>query len=390
MPASYDVVVVGAGISGASTAYFLKQKGAGRVLLLESGSSPACSNTGKSAAIVRTFYTLPVMARIAKTAVDLFASLPDELGRGGGFQQTGFTQLLPPAWVDIATEIVSMHRALGIETEVVDPSDYGRRFPWLNAEGVGAIVFEPGSGYADPVATTRAYVEGFHRLGGEVRFETPCRRLRRQADRIVGVELEDGAIDAGTVVNAAGPWARHLAEFAEVDLPLRAVREQDTIWEVADESVMPSTPVSNAVEAAYMRPTGPRRWLLGRGYPKPYTEVDPHNFKRTPDDDETADIFARLVTRIPVLSGTTLVDGYAALYDVTPDWMPFVGPRAGLDGYVDLCGGSGHLFKTAPAIARELADWMLTGTVADDFRQLSYDRVPAQDLFQQRFGGNRA
>ncbi len=390
MPSRYDIIVVGAGISGASAAYFLKKRGAGRVLLLEAGERPACSNTGKSAAIVRTFYTLPLMARIAKAAVDLFVAMPDELGHTGGFAQTGFTQLLPPDWVSIASEIVAMHRALGVETDFVDPSDYGRRFPWLATEGVGAIVFEAQSGYADPVATTGAYVEGFRRLGGEARFGVPCRRLRRSGDRVVGVEVEDGVVDAGTVVNAAGPWARHLAEFADLDLPVRAVREQDTIWEVRDDRAMPETPVSNAIEAAYMRPAGPRRWLLGRGYPKPYTEVDPNNFKQAPDDEETADIFARLVRRIRPLEGARPVDGYAALYDVTPDWMPFVGPRAGLDGYVDFSGGSGHLFKTAPAIARELADWVLEGRVAADFARLSHDRLAAGNAFEQRFGGNRA
>ena len=84
MSSEYDVIVVGAGITGSSAAYWLKKKGAGKVLLLEKGAGPACSNTGKSAAIVRSFYTIPVMARLAKEAVDLFHHLSDELGNGQG------------------------------------------------------------------------------------------------------------------------------------------------------------------------------------------------------------------------------------------------------------------------------------------------------------------
>src|SRR5262249_61719641 len=75
--------------------------------------------------------------------------------------------------------------------------------------------------------------------------------------------------------------------------------------------------------------------------------------------------------------------------DVTPDWYPFVGPRSGIAGYADFSGGSGHGFKIAPSIARELADWLLTGKVADDFRQFSHDRVAAGKLFVQSFGGDR-
>ena len=66
-----------------------------------------------------------------------------------------------------------------------------------------------------------------------------------------------------------------------------------------------------------------------------------------------------------------------------------VGPRAGVDGYADFCGGSGHGFKEAPAIARELADWLVEGKVRADFRQFSYDRVAANNLFVLSYGGNR-
>ena len=105
MSSRYDFIVIGGGISGASVAYFLKKKGVDNVLLVERGATPAPSNTGKSCAIVRTFYTLPVMARLAKSAVDMFASLRDELGKTGGFQQTGFVQLVPSDWVETTKEI---------------------------------------------------------------------------------------------------------------------------------------------------------------------------------------------------------------------------------------------------------------------------------------------
>ena len=75
--------------------------------------------------------------------------------------------------------------------------------------------------------------------------------------------------------------------------------------------------------------------------------------------------------------------------DVTPDWAPFFGPRSGLEGYYDACGGSGHAFKTGPILARELAEWILDGSVKDDYRHLSYDRVENDNLFKTTFRGNR-
>ena len=129
--------------------------------------------------------------------------------------------------------------------------------------------------------------------------------------------------------------------------------------------------------------------MIGRGFPKQYFDVDPYNYKQSADADFVADVQARMVNRFPAFSGMRLVDSYAALYDVTPDWYPFVGPRSGTAGYADFCGGSGHGFKIAPSIGKELAGWLVTGRVAGDFAQLSHDRVAAGKLFVQSFGGNR-
>jgi glycine/D-amino acid oxidase-like deaminating enzyme len=74
---------------------------------------------------------------------------------------------------------------------------------------------------------------------------------------------------------------------------------------------------------------------------------------------------------------------------VTPDWYPFVGPRQGLEGYADACGGSGHGFKLGPAIGRHLARWLVRGEVDPDFARLGYDRIARGETFVQAYGGNR-
>ena len=383
-----DVVVVGAGILGASTAYFLRKSGVKKVLLIERGD-PASGGTGKSAAIVRSYYSVPVMARLAQEAVSLFHNLEAEIGVDGGFHATGFTQLVPPDWVNTAKELVAMHQSLGVDTDFVPESDWERRFPWLEQDGIGAIVFEASSGYADPVQTTEGFVAAFQRDGGEFRPRTPVRSLMRDGDRISGVVLEQENITAGVVVNAAGPWSRFLAESVELDLPIHSVREQDSVWEVPTGRPLPTTPVSNPIEATYMRPMGEGRWLFGRGYPKPYFDVDPYNYKESADENFVLDLRDRWCRRIPSLQGSKLLHAYAALYDVTPDWIPFVGPREGLDGYCDAAGGSGHAFKTGPIFGRELAEWIANNNVRDDFRHFSYDRLASGNSFNQAFGGNR-
>jgi sarcosine oxidase, subunit beta len=384
---AYDFIVVGAGISGAATAYHLRKAGA-NVLLLER-SEPASGGTGKSAAIIRQSYSTPLLVRLAHASIAMLARAKDELGQDAGLVQSGYCFLIAADMLEGARRNVAMQRDLGIVNQWCDGAGFAQHLPEINPNRIAAIVYEPHGGYADPVQATEAYIAAFRRLGGEFRVRTAVRRLLRQGDRLLGVELDAGEIACNVVVNAAGPWARPLAESAGLALPLRAVREQDTVWQVPGGRKVPEASISNGVDAIYLRPLGQGRFNIGRGFPKDYVDVDPYNYKTTADGAFVADVQARAELRFPAFAGMKLIDAYAALYDVTPDWYPFVGPRGAIAGYADFCGGSGHGFKIAPSIAQELAQWLLTGTVADDFRALSHDRIAAGNLFVQAFGGNR-
>jgi len=384
---SYDAIVIGAGISGAATAYHLQKAGA-KTLLIERGET-ASGGTGKSAAIIRQSYSTPLLVRLARTSIDMLANAKSELGQDAGFVQDGYCFVVNAEMLDGAKKNVAMQKSLGIVNEWSEGPGFAQHLPELNPAGVAGIVYEPHGGYADPVQATEAYVAAFRKAGGEFRPRTSARRLLRQGARITGVELDTGDVSATHIVNAAGPWAKPLAESAGLDLPMRAVREQDTVWQVPAGRAVPKSSVSMGVDACYYRPLGQGRFIIGRGFPKEYHDVDPYNFKTSADDDFIRDVQTRVERRFPAFAGMKLLEAYAALYDVTPDWYPVVGPRTGVAGYADFSGGSGHGFKIAPAIGRELAGWLLTGEVADDFRQFSHDRIAAGNLFVQSFGGNR-
>ena len=84
------------------------------------------------------------------------------------------------------------------------------------------------------------------------------------------------------------------------------------------------------VDATYFRPLGQDRFIIGRGFPKEYFDVDPYNYKSSAEQDFISDVQTRVERRFPAFAGMKLIEAYAALYDVTPDWYPFVGPRAAL------------------------------------------------------------
>ena len=389
MAQMHDIVVVGAGISGAATAYYLKKVGVKNVALFERDSA-AAGGTGKSAAIVRQHYSTALMVRVALESVNIFRDLEAELEMDVGYAPVGYVFLTPGDSVETTKRNVEAQRKLGVETEWLTPQQLADRFSWLNVEGLVGGAYEPRGGYADPVRAVDAYLAAFQRLGGKYHGGEACRALMRPNGKVTGIVTDSGCVGAGLVINAAGPWAPFLASQAAIPLQMRSVREQDTIWEGKAGRDLPELSVSAGFDAFYMRPMGDRRYVIGRGFPKDYEDVDPYNFKTTADDKFIADVAERFERRIPGLAGARLIHSYASLYDVSADWYPYVGPRADVRGYCDFNGGSGHGFKIAPGLARGLATWIVSGKVPfEEFGRLAYDRVLEGKPIQQSYGGNR-
>ncbi len=384
----YDAIVIGAGITGASIAYHLKVQGAKNVLLVER-NAPASGGTGASAACIRQNYSSPLMARLARRAVEQFRIMADELGMDGGFDNCGYHMIVPADMVEGLTRNIAVQRQQGVLAEFMTDAQIAERCAWLNMEGVAAVTWEPEGGCADPVRSTEAYVHGFKQRGGEVRLKTPVRRLLRERDRIVGVETDQGQLHAAWVVNAAGPFSTFLAASAQISLPMRVIREQDTVWEARSNRPLPIPVLAVAIDGIYIRRLTGTRYVIGRGFPKEYVDCDPYNFKVTADPEFISDVMTRTEHRIPAFSGAKLIDSYASYYDVTLDWHPYLGPRRDVQGYCDASGGSGHGFKFGPSFGESIAKWLITGDVESDFKTLSYDRVPDGKLLGQTFGGNR-
>jgi len=384
---SYDAIVIGAGISGASTAYHLGKAGA-KTLLIERGE-PASGGTGKSAAIIRQSYSTPLL--VAPRARQ-HQHVRNRQGRSRprrGLRADGYCF------------VVSHEMLEGAKEKRCDAEGAGHR-QTNGAKGQAFRSICPRSiRTASPVSVTSRMAVTPIRCGrpkpmwrvhdsrGELRARTPVRRLLRQGDGVTAVELDTGEVTARYVVNAAGPWAKPLAASAGLDLPLRSVREQDTVWQVPAGRAVRRPRSRWASTPATTGRSGKGRFIIGRGFPKDYVDVDPTITKPVlirissatckPRVERASRRFRDEADRS--VCGALRRD--AGLVSVR---RPARGRRPAMP---DFSGGSGHGFKIAPAIAKELADWLLNGEAADDFRQFSHDRIAQGNLFVQSFGGNR-
>jgi sarcosine oxidase subunit beta len=376
--AQYDVIVVGAGILGASTAYYLEQLRAGRVLLVDRNLA-GDGVTGKSAAIIHQHYADPLTVRLVRTSIDMFKAMPEQLDGDGGFVQCGHGMLVGPDMIEETRQVMAVQRSLGIDASLLAGAGPPHLTGPIESGGIAAMVYEKLGGYADPVKATKCYVDAFRRAGGTFKPGTPIRALKREGDRITGVESDQGPLTAGLVVNAAGAWAERLASSAQLPLSLVATREHVTHWRVGPDKgppdrELPAVALTDRVDGISLRPHGIAHIRVGRVGPGDAQRVNPHDYRRGPDPAVMEEMRVRLAGRFPALAETVLSAIYTALNCTTEDGRAYVGPRTGLAGYADASSGN-HGFAMAPALGQALAHRLVGSDVGDDVASLSYDRA---------------
>jgi glycine/D-amino acid oxidase-like deaminating enzyme len=379
-----EVGIIGAGIHGAGVAFHLARQGI-RSTVFEQAAA-AGGPTGRSSAICRAYYTNSYLARIAHASLEMFRTFGDLTGGADcGFRPTGMVYLHPEADATSLREAAGYMNSIGTRIEMLAPADVRREFPLFDLEGVGIVGWEPGAGYADPVATTSGLLARACELGARQRLYT----------RVVGLEARSGGgakltLDGGEsaecerLLIAAGPWTRRLAIGLGADLPLTVERHYvATIrWSHAREMRYAHADI---VGGYYCKPEGEELYCLGPLTPEPATDPDAPVRGIAAEESEA---LAKLATgRIPRLKEAQSTGGWASLYDVSPDWMPVIGEIA--PGVFVDAGTSGHGFKLGPALGADVAALLIGAEVDEGIRDFSPERFTIGRLLPAGYGSAR-
>ncbi len=166
-----DVVILGAGVMGASTAFHLARRGAGRVLVLDKGDV-AHGGSGRSSALVRMHYSYPPEVDLAVKSLEIFRKWPDYVGRPGDFRQTGFVRIVPEKELPRLEKNVAMQRAHGVDARVVDRRELAAIVPEWNVDDLPYAAWEPGSGYGDGTGVATDFLERAREMGVAYRSQT--------------------------------------------------------------------------------------------------------------------------------------------------------------------------------------------------------------------------
>lgn len=356
MSARVDLLVVGGGITGLSTAVHGARRGL-RTVLVEAAGLGGVS-TQRSGALVRTHYADEGSARLALRGLEQFERFEEHYGGPAGFVATGFAYV--PAADELADGAFAARLALlqgvGIETERLDADALRKIDPSLDIGDVGAVAYEPRSGYADPAVTTATLSRAARSAGAQLRDATAVATLLTDgAGTVVGARLAGGErVEASTTVLCAGAWSPALARTAGVDVPVRPTAVKLAFFERAAARHLT---VIDAPNGIYLRPDGERTTLVGRRTWTDEPMADADAPLPAVDRAFVDDARRRLALRQPGAMGSRPTGTRAGMLDMTPDGLPLVGPSTH-DGLWLCCGWSGTGFKTGPSVGEALAAWI--------------------------------
>lgn len=352
-----DIIIVGAGVQGASLAFHLAGRGAD-VLVLE--RDPAGGSTRRSSGFVRTHYDLASEAALAWASLPYFEHWADMVGAGDcAFVNCGFVQLVPRSISDHLRANVAMLQGIGVETHAIGPDEVARLVPGIVSDDIEVAAFEPRSGYADPAGTANGLMAAALARGTRLEQGRSVLGVTSQADHVTGVDTDQGHYAAPIVVNAAGPWTAHLAQSVGLTLPVRVWRH-DTFYLDLPAGRDPHFPiVLDHARKVYFRPDGSDRLLVGLetanelgGSPdRPYDDIGPSQHRELID---------HVCERVPWMAGATVRSAHGGQDGITPDQRAII-DQVGPEGHYLLCGFSGSGFKTAPAIGLGLSELILDG-----------------------------
>ena len=371
-----DIVIVGGAAVGSAIAYFLKRDGfRGRVMVVEKDPSYQWCASGRAVAGIRQQFSTPENIRLSQFGVGLFRSIKSEFGPDAdiAFRERGYMIMASAEGRAVLEANIALQRNLGADTELLEPSEIARRFPWLSVEGLAAAGWgRTGEGWIDPASLVQLFRKAAQ-LQGASYLADEVIGLDVEGGRINGVELRSGKkIATGTVVCAAGWHSAKIAAMAGLDIPVRPRKR--FVFVVDCPQPLPGAGLMIDSSGLYFRPEG-SLFLTGIAPPEDQ-DPDAEDFDIDHDQFE-ADVWPRLASRVPAMETLKLKNAWCCHYDVnTLDHNAILGCHPEIPSFVMACGFSGHGLQHSPGVGRAIAELAIHGRYRTiDVSRLGFERV---------------
>jgi len=353
------VVVLGAGVMGASVAWHLARRGV-KVLLLDRGPGPGSGSTARATGGFRAQYATHINVRLSLLARARLRTFAEDTGVDPGYAPHGYLWLAgnERELAVLANARRVQHEAGLLEARPVSRDDIRRLVPALAGDGIVGGAFCPTDGFLLPLRILEGYLGAAARMGVEVRWGVEVTGLELDHGRVTATRTAGGRVACAAAVNALGPWAAGIMADTGFELPVAPLRRQVAAT-VPTPVLPPDTPMTIFVgDGFHFRVRDDRVLLL---WPTPGDPGRP--FDVTVEPGWLSEVTARAHSRVPLLRGVPIdpAASWAGLYEMSPDKHAILGPTPGLPNLYLINGSSGHGVMHAPALGELLAEIFCDG-----------------------------
>lgn len=387
---SFDAIVIGAGVIGASAAYHLAALGTTNVLVLDRGMI-GTGTTSQSSGILRTHYSVPENIELARRSWSVFTNFAEYLGdeeASCGIVKCGYMITAPDGdRLSPLRESIEHQRSLGIEVKLLDRKEAEEVLPIAQFNDSALIGFEPEAGFADAYMTTTAFARAARRKGVTIRENVNVTRLIIENGKVAGVETDAGTFLSDTVISTQNIWTPELQGWTGIGMPLKPERHAVLALEGPKpySYTMPVFKDLGSPGMLYCRSYGGTQMLVSEGVVGDALNA-PDTAQGDIPLDYIVDVGAQVAERFPSFETAGLASSWTGVYDVTPDWNPVLGPLPGIQGLVVGFGFSGHGFKMSPAVGKILAQAALGKPTDVSLAPYSFERFASGALLVGKYG----
>jgi len=324
LPSHAQIVVIGGGIIGCSTAYHLARDHKADVVLLEQGRLTSGS-TWHAAGLVGQLRSSASITRVLKYSVDLYKRLDEETGLATGWKMTGCLRLATnqDRWTEFK-RLATTAKSFGMEMHLVSPEEVKRMWPLMEVDDLVGASWLPTDGQASPSDITQSLAKGARMHGAKLFEEVRVTGFEMKDGRISVVKTNKGDIACEKVVNCAGQWARQVGAMAGINVPLQPVKHQYIITEKIDGLSTDAPTIRDPDRLTYFKEEV--GGLVMGGYepnPQGWTTGDVPNdweFRLFDDDfDHFEQHMTQAIARVPALEKTGVKQMINGPESFTPD-----------------------------------------------------------------------
>ncbi len=369
-----DVAIVGGGLMGSWTAFYLRRRGLG-VVLLDKGEIGAQSS-GVNFGNLRLQGRYPGQLPLAIRSAEQWEQVESLIGEACEFEQTGHLYVaFEPAQIDYLQTTLAQSRAAGLEVEWLDGARLRARFPWLSETALGAS-FSPRDATANPRLATPAAARA---SGADIRPNTRVSVIRHTAG-LFHVETDRGPITSRVLVNAAGAWGAGVASWFGETAPIIAAGPPQFVTEPVPYFLGPSV---QAVDGRIIVRQVRRGNVIVAGYPRGPSDMIRN--RATVDPAKTIAAMRTLATTIPRLASASVIRVWSGIEGYLPDMLPVIGPSATTPNLFHAFGFCGHGFQLGPGVGLVLSELIADGATPTPLEPFSIARFEQPVATDEKF-----